>query len=97
MPPEETLDEVIERHALNSEMGAVSQLMQEKRAMQNESAPDRLNKALAQIRALKSADCLKGQIAGLSLADLRSFRQPDRTQQQEQHRQYRPRDRGMER
>src|SRR5579885_1617203 len=56
MPSEETLDEVIERHALNSEMGAVSQFMQERQAMQNESDPDRLNKALAQIRALKSAD-----------------------------------------
>ncbi len=56
MPPEETLDEVIERLALNAEMGDVSQLMQEKQAMQNESDPDRLNKALAQIRALKSAD-----------------------------------------
>ncbi len=37
---------------------------------------------------------LKGQVAGLSLADLRSFRQPDRTQQHEQQRQYKPRDRG---
>jgi hypothetical protein len=29
---------------------------------------------------------MKGQLAGLSLADLRSFRQPDRPQQQDQQR-----------
>lgn len=40
---------------------------------------------------------VKSQVAGISLADLRSFRQPDRPQQQEQQRQYKPRDRGMER
>lgn len=37
---------------------------------------------------------IKGQLTGLSLADLRSFRQPDRTQQNEQQRQLKPRDQG---
>src|SRR5262249_61189143 len=40
---------------------------------------------------------MKGQIACLSLADLRSFRQPDRAQQQDQQRQdeqFKQRDRG---
>lgn len=40
---------------------------------------------------------VKSQVARLSLADLRSFRQADRPQQHEQQRQFRPRDRGMER
>ena len=42
---------------------------------------------------------MKGQLAGLSLADLRSFRQSDRPQQHDQQRQFKPRDRdqGMER
>lgn len=42
---------------------------------------------------------MKGQLAGLSLADLRSFRQADRPQQHEQQRQFNPkgRDTGMER
>jgi len=37
---------------------------------------------------------MKGQLAGLSLSDLRSFRQADRPQQQDQQRQFKPRDRG---
>jgi hypothetical protein len=41
---------------------------------------------------------LKGQVVGIStLADLRSFRQSDRPQKQDQHRQFKPNDRGMER
>jgi hypothetical protein len=56
MPADETLDELIERLALNSEMGAVSQLMQERQAMQNESDPDRLAEVSHQIRALKLAE-----------------------------------------
>jgi len=37
---------------------------------------------------------MKGQLAGLSLSDLRSFRQADRPQQHDQQRQFKPRDRG---
>ena len=44
------------------------------------------------------AGCLKGQVAGISLADLRSFRQSDRPQQQDQQRQqFRSKGRDMER
>ena len=37
---------------------------------------------------------MKGQLAGLSLSDLRSFRQADRPGQHDQQRQFKPRDRG---
>jgi len=42
---------------------------------------------------------MKGQLAGLSLSDLRAFRQPNRPQQRDKQRQFKPRDRdqGMER
>ena len=42
---------------------------------------------------------MKGQLAVLSLSDLRAFRQPNRPQQQDKQRQFKPRDRdqGMER
>lgn len=53
----EELDEVIERVALNAEMGAVSALLiRERQTMQAESDRKQLNKALAQIRALKAAE-----------------------------------------
>ena len=58
MPHElETLDEVIERCALGSEMGAVTQqLMQERQRMIDEAHPDRLAQVRQQIRALKLAE-----------------------------------------
>ena len=58
MPQElETLDEVIERCALGSEMGAVAQqLMQERQHMLTEAHPDRLAEVRRQIRALKAAE-----------------------------------------
>ena len=53
----ETLDEVIERCALASEMGAVTQqLMQERQHMIDEARPDRLAQVRQQIRALKLAE-----------------------------------------
>ena len=50
-----------------------------------------------QVKDLKAY--VQGQLAGLSLADLRSSAKPDRTRQHEQHRQPSPRgrDQGMER
>jgi hypothetical protein len=53
----ETLDEVIERCALGSEMGAVGQLlMQERQRMNPEPDPERLAEVRLQIRALKAAE-----------------------------------------
>jgi hypothetical protein len=53
----ETLDEVIERCALGSEMGAVSQLLaQERQHMADEPRTDRLAEVRRQIRALKAAE-----------------------------------------
>ncbi len=54
IPPDVTLYEVVERLAVNSEMGSVSQLMQERQAM--ESDPERLAEVRQQIRALKLAE-----------------------------------------
>jgi len=59
---------------------------------EQQAANRQLELEISDIRAY-----VKGQVAGISLADLRAYRQPDRTQQHEQQRQYRPRDRGMER
>lgn len=53
----ETLDEVIERCALASEMGAVTQLLvQGRHQMSNEIRPDRLSVVRGQIRSLKAAE-----------------------------------------
>ena len=58
MPQElETLDEVIERCAFASELGAVSQqLVQERQHMHTEPSPDRLAEVRGQIRALKATE-----------------------------------------
>src|SRR5271166_6283672 len=53
----ETLDEVIERCAFGSELGAVTQqLVQEWKYMHTEPNPDRLAEVRRQIRALKVAE-----------------------------------------
>jgi hypothetical protein len=53
----ETLDEVIERCALGSEMGAVTQLLaQERQHMADHPGSDRLSEVRRQIRALKVAE-----------------------------------------
>jgi hypothetical protein len=52
----ETLDEVIERCALASEMGAVAPLLaQERQRMNSEPDPERVREVRQQIRALKAA------------------------------------------
>lgn len=53
----ETLDEVIERCACGSELGAVTQqLVQERQRMNDATHPDRLAEVRRQIRALKAAE-----------------------------------------
>ena len=53
----ETLDEVIERWAQASEMGAVTQLLaQGRQQMTNEVRSDRISEVRGQIRALKAAE-----------------------------------------
>lgn len=59
---------------------------------EQQAANRQLDLEIGDIRAY-----VKSQVAGLTLADLRAYGQAERPQQQEQQRQYKPRDRGMER
>ncbi len=70
------------------------ELQQRDSAKHNLTAEQQAENRQRELEICDIRNYVKGQVAGLSLADLRSYRPPDRPQQQQQFKQ---KNRGMER